>query len=136
DVPSFTNSAMDGYAFSGEGVKANAPLTLIGKSLAGQPFTGRVNAGECVRIMTGAALPLGTDTVMMQEKCRVQDQQVHLEGDFILGQNVRYPAEDLAQDQRVFPAGTRVNARVLSVLSSLGLTELYVYRPLKVALLS
>ena len=136
DVPSFTNSAMDGYAFFGEGVKANAPLTLIGKSLAGQPFTGRVNAGECVRIMTGAALPLGTDTVMMQEKCRVQDQQVHLEGDFTLGQNVRYPAEDLAQGQRVFPAGTRVNARVLSVLSSLGLTELYVYRPLKVALLS
>lgn len=136
DVPSFANSAMDGYAVQAADVKEGAALTLIGTSLAGHPFTGQMAAGECVRIMTGAALPLGADAVVMQENCRIDQQQVYPSGEVSAGKNVRYPAEDLAQGECVFSAGTRINARVLSVLSSLGLEQLYVNRPLTVALFS
>lgn len=136
DVPSFANSAMDGYALCAQDYPPYTALTLIGTSLAGHPFTGRVGTGECVRIMTGAALPLGADAVVMQEDCRVSGQLVTVEGRVNAGQNVRYPAEDLAQGELVFSAGTRINARVLAVLSSLGLEQLYVHRPLTVALLS
>lgn len=136
DVPSFANSAMDGYALSASTLVADTPLTLIGASLAGHPFTGRVASGECVRIMTGAALPLGADSVVMQENCHLDAQLVSVSGTVTSGQNVRFPAEDLAQGELVFSAGTRINARVLAVLSSLGLEQLYVYRPLTVALLS
>lgn len=136
DVPSFANSAMDGYALSASDYTPYTALTLIGTSLAGHPFTGQVGPGECVRIMTGAALPLGADSVVMQEECEVTGPQVSVVGRVTEGQNVRFPAEDLAQGECVFRAGTRINARVLAVLSSLGLEQLYVNRPLTVALLS
>ncbi|OIN06057.1 gephyrin-like molybdotransferase Glp [Oceanisphaera psychrotolerans] len=136
DVPSFANSAMDGYALRATDAVTDAALTLIGTSLAGHPFNGRVGPGECVRIMTGAALPLGADAVVMQENCRSEHNIIYPRGAVTEGQNIRQPAEDLAQGERVFAAGTRINARVLSVLSSLGLEQLYVRRPLKVALLS
>ncbi|ART81066.1 molybdopterin molybdenumtransferase MoeA [Oceanisphaera avium] len=141
DVPSFANSAMDGYALRAADVSEAAHfssqgLTLIGTSLAGHPFTGRVSEGECVRIMTGASLPLGADAVVMQEHCQVQDSLVIVTSAVTEGQNVRYPSEDLAQGECVFKAGTRINARVLAVLSSLGLEQVYVYRPLTVALFS
>ncbi|MBL1379128.1 molybdopterin molybdotransferase MoeA [Zobellella iuensis] len=136
DVPSFANSAMDGYALRAEDITAGVGLQLIGTSLAGHPFSGRVGPGECVRIMTGAALPLGADSVVMQENCRSEHNVITPEGPVKTGQHVRFPAEDLAQGETVFEAGTRVNARVLSVLASLGLEQLCVFRPLTVALLS
>ncbi|PSJ48236.1 molybdopterin molybdenumtransferase MoeA [Zobellella endophytica] len=136
DVPSFANSAMDGYALRAEDVQDGVGLQLVGTSLAGHPFGGKVKAGECVRIMTGAALPLGADTVVMQENCHSEHNVVTPRGPVTAGQHVRHPAEDLAQGERVFEAGARVNARMLSVLSSLGLEQLSVYRPLRVALLS
>lgn len=136
DVPSFANSAMDGYALRAANFQEGVALRLVGTSLAGQPFNSRVAAGECVRIMTGAALPLGADTVVMQENCRSEHNLIYPHGTISEGQNVRLPAEDLAQGELVFSAGTRINARVLAVLSSLGLEQLYVRRPLTVALLS
>ncbi|MBU3825845.1 MAG: molybdopterin molybdotransferase MoeA [Candidatus Oceanisphaera merdipullorum] len=136
DVPSFANSAMDGYALSASDSTPYTALTLIGESLAGHPFTGRVSSGECVRIMTGAALPLGADSVVMQEECEVSGSSVSVAKRVTEGQNVRFPAQDLAQGETVFRAGTRINARALAVLSSLGLEQLYVNRPLTVALLS
>lgn len=136
DVPSFANSAMDGYALRAADVAAGTGLTLIGTSLAGHPYNGKVGAGECVRIMTGAAMPLGADTVVMQENCRSEHNVIYCDGSVRPGQHVRHPAEDLAQGELVFDAGIRINARVLSVLSSLGLEQVSVYRPLRVALLS
>ncbi|MDN5872055.1 MAG: molybdopterin molybdenumtransferase MoeA, partial [Nitrococcus sp.] len=67
DVPGHANSAMDGYALRAHDLQANgsAPLSLIGKALAGHPFEGEVGVGECVRIMTGGMLPAGADTVVM-----------------------------------------------------------------------
>lgn len=136
DVPSFANSAMDGYALRAADVTDEAALTLIGTSLAGHPFNGSIGPGECVRIMTGAALPLGADAVVMQENCRSEHNIIYPQGPVSEGKHIRLPAEDLAQGERVFTAGTRINARVLSVLSSLGLEQVYVQRQLTVALLS
>ncbi|OXY82804.1 gephyrin-like molybdotransferase Glp [Oceanimonas doudoroffii] len=135
DVPAFANSAMDGYALRAEDANAG-PLALIGSSLAGHPFNGQVGPGQCVRIMTGAALPLGADTVVMQENCTSENNAVTVSGNIEPGQHVRQAAEDLAQGETVFRAGMRINARVLSVLASLGLEQVYVRRPLRVALLS
>lgn len=136
DVPSFANSAMDGYALRAEDIGDGRGLELIGTSLAGHPFTGRVGPGQCVRIMTGAAMPLGADTVVMQENCRSEHNIVTPCGPVRPGQHVRQAAEDLAQGEAVFGAGMRINARVLSVLASLGLEQVPVRRPLRVALLS
>ncbi|WMC12004.1 molybdopterin molybdotransferase MoeA [Oceanimonas pelagia] len=136
DVPAFANSAMDGYALRAEDTMTGEKLELIGTSLAGHPFTGRVDAGQCVRIMTGAALPLGADSVVMQENCTSEHNRVAITGKVEPGQHVRQAAEDLAQGETVFQAGMRINARVLSVLASLGLEQVNVRRPLRVALLS
>ncbi|WP_019935747.1 gephyrin-like molybdotransferase Glp [Oceanimonas smirnovii] len=136
DVPAFTNSAMDGYALQAADATAGQELALIGTSLAGHPFTGRVESGQCVRIMTGAALPLGADSVEMQENCTSANNRVTLAQAVRPGQNVRQAAEDVAQGEVVFKAGMRINARVLSVLASLGLEQVPVRRPLRVALLS
>ncbi|MDP5291192.1 molybdopterin molybdotransferase MoeA [Oceanimonas sp. CHS3-5] len=136
DVPAFANSAMDGYALRAEDAGADNDLELIGTSFAGHPFTGRVEAGQCVRIMTGAALPLGADSVVMQENCHSEHNRVTIKGDVQPGQHVRLAAEDLAQGETVFQAGMRINARVLSVLASLGLEQVNVRRPLRVALIS
>ena len=69
DVPGHTNSAMDGYALSGDDLPQSGEkiYPVIGKSFAGAPFNGRCKEGQCVRIMTGAVMPEGTDTVIMQE---------------------------------------------------------------------
>lgn len=136
DVPAFTNSAMDGYALQAADATAGQELELIGTSLAGHPFTGRVESGQCVRIMTGAALPLGADSVEMQENCTSANNRVTFAQAVRPGQNVRQAAEDVAQGEVVFKAGMRINARVLSVLASLGLEQVPVRRPLRVALLS
>ncbi|WP_041543159.1 gephyrin-like molybdotransferase Glp [Oceanimonas sp. GK1] len=136
DVPAFANSAMDGYALRAEDAGAQGSLELVGTSLAGHPFNGQVAPGQCVRIMTGAALPLGADSVVMQENCTSEHNRVTVHGEVQPGQHVRQAAEDLAQGETVFQAGMRINARVLSVLASLGLEQISVRRPLRVALLS
>ena len=77
-VPNHTNSAMDGYALRGEDLPAEGAreFRVVGKALAGAPYAGRVESGQCVRIMTGAVMPKGTDTVVMQER-------VSLSGDLV-----------------------------------------------------
>ena len=71
NVPSFDNSAMDGYALRFEDLEKFADFRVIGKSFAGNPFTGQIQAGECVRIMTGAMIPAGADVVIMQEQAEM-----------------------------------------------------------------
>jgi len=78
NVPSHTNSAMDGYAIHSKDIPStdNKTLKLIGTAWAGRPFDGTVNQGECVRIMTGAVMPHNTDTVVMQEHVQVNNDNV------------------------------------------------------------
>lgn len=135
NVPNYDNSAMDGYAFSALDLDA-ARLKVIGTAFAGKAFNGVVARGECVRIMTGGAMPQGTDTVIMQEN-------ILSDGDFIklaiapkAGANVRYAGEDLRQGQTVLGAGHLMRPADLGLIASLGIAEISVYRKLKVAFFS
>ena len=109
DVPGHTNSAMDGYALKGADLSQDSikTFTIIGKAMAGLPFTGQCDSGECVRIMTGAIMPKGADSVVMQEQSVMLDEtMVKIGTGHRQGQNVRYAGEDIATGAEVFKAGT------------------------------
>ncbi len=139
DVPAHDNSAMDGYAFAGAALHADraSTLTVVGTVLAGKPFDGRVAAGECVRIMTGAVMPPGTDSVVPLELCRVDGATLRVEPGVIeAGENRRRRGEDLARGQAALRAGRVLKPADLGLAASLGLRELVVVRRLRVALFS
>ncbi|HWS02108.1 MAG TPA: molybdopterin molybdenumtransferase MoeA, partial [Gammaproteobacteria bacterium] len=98
NVPPYTNSAMDGYALRGSDLPASgeARLRVIGRAMAGAPFGGQLNAGETVRIMTGAAMPDGADTVLMQEVVQVDGECIIVKTGHKPGENVRQAGEDMA----------------------------------------
>lgn len=136
NVPPHDNSAMDGYAFALESLAANKTLTLVGRSMAGAPFQGQCNAGECIRIMTGAKMPSCCDTVEMQENVTTADDQITFLQEKRLGSNVRNAGEDIKLDQQVLLAGHQLTAVDIGVLASLGVADVLVYRKLKVALIA
>ncbi|HRJ52704.1 MAG TPA: molybdopterin molybdotransferase MoeA [Candidatus Thiothrix moscowensis] len=139
NVPNHTNSAMDGYALRGADLPQDAigEFRLIGTAYAGQAFAGACAEGECVRIMTGAAIPDGTDTVVMQEQAEVAGENlIRIGTGHRSGQNVRHAGEDIALGSAVLKAGQRINPADLGVLASLGIGEVAVYRPLRVAFFS
>lgn len=136
-VPPHANSAMDGYALRGEDLKApSSSFRLVGKAFAGRPFKKTVNKGECVRIMTGAVMPEGCDTVIMQEQAEVDNDLITLHGDHHHGENVRLAGEDIQQGALVLKAGHRIIPADLGLLASLGLAELKVRRRIRVAFFS
>lgn len=138
DVPGYTNSAMDGFALASADLPQQGTRTLsrVGTVYAGAPFAGRIEPGQCVRIMTGAALPTGTDTVIMQEQVSVQADQVSIQAGHPPGQNVRYAGEDIRQGDHILAAGQRLTAADIGLLASVGVGYVTVYRKLKVALIS
>ena len=138
DVPSHTNSAMDGYALRGSDLPAEgaASLQIIGRAMAGAPFAGSVAAGQCVRIMTGAKMPQGADTVIMQEDVSVDGENITIGSDHKPGQNVRQAGEDLAIGERVFSAGKLITPADLGMLASMGIAEVRVRRRVRVAFFS
>lgn len=139
DVPGHRNSAVDGYALRAADLPAAggvARLTVIGTALAGQPFDGTVSTGEALHVMTGAPLPEGADTVLMQEHVRLQGGQI-LAGDrHRPGENVRQAGEDLSRGEIALPAGRFLTPADIGLLASLGLTEIPVKRRVRVAVLS
>lgn len=138
DVPSHTNSAMDGYALRSADLPEEdlRELQVMGTALAGKPFPGTVKPGTAVRIMTGAVLPEGADTVVMQEHVERQDQTVRIGGGHKAGQNVRQAGEDLARGDTVLAPGQRLQPAELGMLASLGIAEVRVCRRLRVAFFS
>jgi len=138
DVPAHTNSAVDGYALICADLPPGVAKTLrvIGTSWAGRPFDGRVRAGECVRIMTGAVLPAGADTVVMQEQVQSESDAIRVAADLQSGDNVRAAGEDLARGQCVLAAGKQIQPPELGLLASIGLAEVPVRRRLRVAFFS
>ncbi|MFP4610215.1 MAG: molybdopterin molybdotransferase MoeA [Thiohalophilus sp.] len=138
NVPAYTNSAMDGYALRAADLPAggNVTLDLIGTAFAGNPFYGQVRAGQCVRIMTGAKLPEGTDTVIMQEQAGADGERITFGAGHTPGQNVRHPGEDIAVDEVVLRQGQRLRAAEIGLLASLGVPQVRVRRKLKVAFFS
>ncbi|MBL38032.1 MAG: molybdopterin molybdenumtransferase MoeA [Xanthomonadales bacterium] len=137
DVPNHTNSAMDGYAVrAADLAEPGARLREVGESFAGHPFDGEVSPGECVRIMTGAVLPAGADSVVMQERTeRNGDQVIFTEG-CKTGANVRAAGEDVARGQKVFDVGRRIGSADLGVLASVGAAEVDVLARARVAFFS
>ena len=137
DVPGFDNSAMDGYALRFEDLEKFADFRVIGKSFAGNPFTGQIQAGECVRIMTGAMIPSGADVVIMQEQAEtVADGRIRFNAQPKLGANIRRVGEDVKQGALVLAKGSKLNVASLPLLASLGIAHVSVFSRLKVAILS
>ncbi|MGL5948447.1 MAG: molybdopterin molybdotransferase MoeA [Aeromonas sp.] len=135
-VPPFANSAMDGYALRASEFSAEHTFAMAGKALAGAPCEAPIPAGACVRIMTGAPLPVGMDAVIMQEEALVVAEGVRFSVAPTAGQFVRAAGSDIAQGSVVLRAGTRLTARELPLLASLGIAKVAVHRRLKVALIS
>lgn len=140
NVPGYDNAAMDGYALRIAEVTPNQPLTVVGVALAGHAFTDSVPAGCCVRITTGAVLPSGLDTVVMQEQVALtesaQGKTIQCQLQPTRGEHVRRAGEDIAQGQQVFSAGHKIRPADLGLLASLGFANVNVKRRLKVAIFS
>lgn len=135
-VPPFDNSAMDGYAVRLADLASGTPLIMAGKAFAGQPYQGEWPAGHCVRIMTGAPVPPGTDAVVMQEETQADGDRITFLAQPEPGQNIRRAGSDIGKGACVLPAGTRLTPREMPLLASLGVATVAVRRPLKVAIFS
>ena len=139
DVPPHDNSAMDGFAFKGDALQANQALNLkvVGTALAGKAWQGTVQAGECVKIMTGAIMPEGLDTVVPQELCSVATDSISIPAGIVrAGDNRRLCGEDLKKNFPALTKGTRVTPAAVGLLASLGQPTAPVVRRLKVAYFS
>lgn len=138
-VPPHDNSAMDGYAFAGSQLVAGQPLTLrsVGTALAGKAWSGSVGPGECVKIMTGAIMPTGLDTVVPQEFTTAQGDQITIAPDVLrLGDNRRFKGEDLMEGGVALARGELLTPAALGLIASLGLKTVRVSRRLRVAYFS
>ena len=137
-VPGHTNSAMDGYAFAGSELpeEGERSFRLLGTSWAGKPYFGDVPSGCTVRVMTGGAMPAGTDTVVMQEQVECAGGRVTVTAGHKIGQNVREAGEDFAPGARVASEGKRIYPAELGLLASLGVARVRVRRRLRVATFS
>ena len=137
NVPPHDYSSMDGYAVRQADLTANSnKLQKIGSSFAGHAFAGKVAAGECVRIMTGAMIPEGCDSVVMQEQARANGDEIEIGSGHKRGQNIRLVGEDIMKDAVVLARGQRIGAAEMGLLASLGLREVSVFRKLKIAIFS
>lgn len=139
DVPPHDNSAMDGYAFDGAALAAGTALTLkvVGTALAGKAWQGTVGAGECVKIMTGAIMPAGLDTVVPQEFVSAQTDSITLPAKLLQpGDNRRLRGEDLMQGRAALLKGELLTPARLGLVASLGMKTVRTWRPLRVAYFS
>ena len=137
NVPSFDNSAMDGYAVRLADLEKSMTLSVAGKSFAGIPFQGSWPAQSAIRIMTGAMIPEGADAVVMQEQVNInEDGTITFSELPKINQNIRRIGEDVKKGDIVLTQGDELNAVSLPLLASLGISEVKCYHRLKVAILS
>lgn len=141
DVPAADNSAMDGFAFNGDCLGDSdelAILRMVGTAYAGKPQTGKINRGECLKIMTGALMPDGCDTVIPQEfTSAIDESRVSFKQNQVKrGENRRLRGEDLQSGKAAIAAGRLLRPSDLGLAASLGIASLKVHRKLKVAILS
>jgi molybdopterin molybdotransferase len=139
NVPPHDNSAMDGYAFDGAQCVPGHALQLrcVGTAHAGAAWQGSVGPGECVKVMTGAIMPPGLDTVVPVEFVRTEGPSVTVPADVVRqGDNRRLAGEDLTLGQVALHRGQRLGPAALGLAASLGLPELKVWRKVRVAYFS
>ena len=138
NLPPHPNSAVDGYAFAHADLfpEHETVLPITGRAAAGHPLGRPAGRGEAIRIFTGAPMPEGTDTVMMQEDCTLEDGRVRLKPGIRKGANRRDAGEDVAEGAVALAAGRRLGAPDLGLAAALGRRDLPAYRPLRVAVMS
>ena len=138
-VPPHDNSAMDGFALAGADLKLDAPtqLAVVGTALAGKAWQGKLSAGQCVKITTGAVMPAGLNTVIPQEMCTIEGDIVRIQpGILQTGDNRRLAGEDLLAGGIALSKGERLAPAALGLLASLNQISVPVFRRLKVAYFS
>jgi len=137
-VPPVANSAVDGYAvrFDDLDPSSETALPVWGRAAAGHPLAAPLPPGHAAQVFTGAAMPEGADTVLMQEDCATAPGLVRLRPGIRRGANRRLAGEDIARDERALAAGERLGAAELALLAALGQTQIAVRRRLRVALFS
>ena len=140
NVPSARNSAMDGYAINKKDIPSNTTSTLkiVGQSFAGSPFKKSIKKGECVRIMTGAVMPAGSDTVVIQEHVLLTNSktEIIIENNVMPEGNVRQAGEDISIGEVALTKGKKLAPADIGLLASLGLSKISVTRKLRVAFFS
>ena len=140
DVPPHDNSAMDGFAFKDQQLSSaeNITLKVVGTALAGKAWQGQVKPGDCVKIMTGAIMPDGLDTVIPQELCQsVTPESIQFASHILkTGDNRRLRGEDIAKGKPALKQSARITPAAAGLLASLGLPKVSVYRTLRVAYFS
>jgi molybdopterin molybdotransferase len=138
DVPPHANSAVDGFALAHADLSPDREtiLPFTCRVAAGHPLDRPAARGEAIRIFTGAPMPEGTDTVMMQEDCVVAEGRVHIKPGIKKGANRRHAGEDVGRGSVALPAGLRLKPADLGLAAALGQARVAVFRPLRAALLS
>ncbi len=138
DLPNFDNSAVDGYAVRHSDLNAQSDtrLAIVDRITAGRSASQPLQAGQAIRIFTGAPMPHGADTVFMQEDVRTEDGSVIVPSGLKRGANRQLAGEDVRTGSAVLPAGRILNVADVALASALGLTELPVRRRIRVALFS
>jgi molybdopterin molybdotransferase len=138
DVPAGDNSAVDGFAvhFDDLDPTGDTRLPVVGRAAAGHPFEGALPRGAALRIFTGAAMPEGADTVMMQEDCRLEEGSVLLKPGIKHGSNRRRAGEDVTAGKVILRAGSRLRPQDVGLAAAIGRSSLCVAKPLRVALCS
>ncbi|MGD1881232.1 MAG: gephyrin-like molybdotransferase Glp [Paracoccaceae bacterium] len=135
--PPLPNTAVDGYGFAGGRDAGAHVLPLIPeRAAAGTRLETSVPKGHAVRVLTGAALPEGVDTVILQEDVRATDRQIAFNGPVKSGANTRKAGEDVGAGDTILPAGRRLTPADLALVSAIGRGSISVRQPLKVAVLS
>lgn len=138
DIPPERNAAMDGYAFTSTDIKSNQAfsLTQIGISWAGQPFKGVLGLGECVRIFTGAVMPVNADSVIMQEWVTVKNKRIYFPNNWLPFDNIRQAGSDIQHQACLLNAGKKLTATDLGLLASAGIHSIDLKRKLRLAYFS
>lgn len=136
NVPPQMNSAMDGYAVRHADLATADTLRVVDTSWAGKPCDRSVGAGEAVRIMTGAVMPQGADTIVIQEEALVDGDTIRVQASPQKGEFVRYPGDDVALGAVVLRAGKRLGAAEIGLLASQGYAEVSVRRAVRGAFFS
>jgi len=135
--PPCPNTAVDGYAVSGAIPAGPQSYQLLdGRAAAGEAFVGSVSAGEALRVLTGAALPAGAQTVVLQEDVLIQDGIIEVNGPLELGSNVRATGEDITAGTVLLQVGHKLTPQDLGMLVAVGVSKVKVFKPLRVVVIS
>src|SRR5690606_40868117 len=133
-VPGFDNAAVDGFAFAHADLAAEGPTRLVlmpGRAAAGHPFTGRLAPGAALRVLTGAPMPAGADTALMQEDVELDGETVVIPPGVKRGANRRLAGEDVRKGQVALRPGIRLRPQDVGVAATFGRAALEVFRPLR-----